>query len=152
MKPVLIGLHLGFAILGIDAFLWLLGEVVANTGSPALRTTVAALGLIGYLGCWLIGGHYYIKYYGSSIKPIIKAGNAPWAHDIVMELKEHVFLFVVPLAIVIFLLVQIDPSSNEGILLQRPLIGLCIVAAGLGLSIGLMGFIISAAARWSARS
>ena len=37
VKPVLIGLHLGFAIIAIDAFLWLLGEVMANAGSAKRR-------------------------------------------------------------------------------------------------------------------
>src|SRR3989344_1157762 len=147
-KPVLIGLHLGFAILGIDAFLWLLGEVVANAGSTRRRMVAATIGLAGYFFTWLIGGHYYVKFYGSLVKPIIKAGQAPWAHAIAMEAKEHIFLFAVPLAITLVLLSRIDVDELQSLGLKKRFSHLTAIAAGLGLSFGLMGFIISAAARW----
>lgn len=147
-KPVLIGLHLGFAILGIDAFLWLLGEVVARADSVRRRVAAATLGLIGYGMTWLIGGYYYVKFYGPLVKPIIKAGDAPWAHAVVMETKEHIFLFAVPLAITVLLLSKIEPSQLEAWGLRKAFIWLIVVTAALGLGIGLLGYIISAAARW----
>src|SRR3990172_12094924 len=147
-KPVLIGLHLGFAILGIDAFLWLLGEVVANAGSVKRRLIAAKIGLISFILTWIIGGYYYVKFYGSLVKPIIKAGSAPWAHAIAMEAKEHIFLFAFPIAITIFLLSRLNTGELRLLGLRRGLIGITIMAAGIGLSLGIMGFIISAAARW----
>src|SRR3989338_10329982 len=149
-KPVLIGLHLGFAVLGIDAFLWLLGEVVANAGSRRRRLTVAALGFIGYALTWIIGGYYYVKFYGTLVKQIIKAGSTPWAHAIAMEVKEHVFLFTIPLSITIYFLARLDANELRSLGLRKGLIVLTVIVAGLGLSLGLMGFIISAAARWGA--
>ena len=92
-KPVLVGLHLGFAIIGIDFFLWLLGEFIAEPMKRFRLRVVAFIGLAGFLLSWLIGGYYYIKFYGPLVKPIIKAGSAPWAHAVAMETKEHVFLF-----------------------------------------------------------
>ncbi len=147
-KPILIGLHLGFAILGIDAFLWLLGEIVANASSVSRRMFVAMLGLVSYVVTWIIGGYYYVKYYGPLVKPVIKAGNAPWAHSIAMEAKEHIFLFVIPVSITIFLLSRLDSDQLRLFGLRRICMWLCATVAGLGLSLGLMGFIISAAARW----
>lgn len=149
-KPVLIGLHLGFAILGIDAFLWLLGEIVANAGSAKRRLVAAGIGLVSYGATWVIGGYYYVKFYGSLVKPIIKAGSAPWAHLIAMEAKEHIFLFAIPLAITIYLLTRLEASELQSLGLRKNLIRLTIIAAGLGLSFGVMGFAISAAARWGA--
>lgn len=147
-RPVLIGLHLGFAILGIDAFLWLLGEVITNTGSIKRRLVAAGVGLAGYILTWVIGGYYYVKYYGTLVKPIIKAGSAPWAHAIAMEVKEHVFLFAVPIAITIYLLARLDTNELRSLGLRKGLISLTIIVVGIGLTLGLMGFIISAAARW----
>lgn len=147
-KPVLIGLHLGFAILGIDAFLWLLGEIVANATSVKRRVAAASIGLVGYAMAWLIGGYYYVKFYGPLVKPIIKAGNAPWAHSIAMEVKEHVFLFAIPLAIVVLLFSRLETGELETLGLRKAFIWLTIIVAVLGLTVGLMGFIISAAARW----
>ncbi len=147
-KPVLIGLHLGSAIIGIDAFLWLLGEVIYNIGSTKRRIVVAAIGLLGYLGAWIIGGYYYVKFYGPLVKPVIKAGAAPWAHAIAMEAKEHIFLFTIPLAITILLLSRLDANELTAFGLKKIMMWLTITVAGLGLSIGAFGFIISAAARW----
>ncbi len=147
-KPVLIGLHLGFAILGIDAFLWLLGEVVANARSVRRQIIAAGVGFAGYILAWIVGGYYYVTFYGPLVKPIIKAGSAPWAHAIAMEAKEHIFLFAIPIAVTIFLLARLDAKELESLGLRKGLINLTIIIAGLGLSFGLMGFIISAAARW----
>lgn len=147
-KPVLIGLHLGFAILGIDAFIWLLGEVVANAESKLRRIIAAIIGIIGFSMAWLIGGYYYVKYYGPLVKPIIKAGTAPWAHAIAMEAKEHIFLFLIPMAIVIFFLSKLTPEELNKYGLRSTFIWTLIIISGLALSLGLMGYIISAAARW----
>ena len=147
-KPVLIGLHLGFAILAIDAFLWLLGEVIADAGSPRRRLAAAAIGSISFILTWIVGGYYYVTFYGPLVKPVIKAGNAPWAHAIAMEAKEHIFLFVIPIAVTVFLLARLNANELQSLGLRKGLIRLTAIAAGLGLSLGLMGFIISAAARW----
>src|SRR3989338_3443666 len=141
-KPFLIGLHLGFAILGIDALLWLLGEVVANAGSVKRRFIAATLGLVGYVLTWIIGGYYYVKFYGPLVKPIIKAGSAPWAHAIAMEAKEHIFLFAIPIAITICFLTRLNAGELESLGLRKGFIYLIAIAAGIGLSLGLMGFII----------
>lgn len=147
-KPFLIGLHLGFAILAIDAFLWLLGEVVANAGSVKRRLLAASLGLIGYALTWIVGGYYYVKFYGPLVKPIIKTGNAPWAHAIAMEAKEHIFLFAIPIAVTVCLMARLSANELESFRLRKSFIYLVAMAAGIGLVLGLMGFIISAAARW----
>lgn len=147
-KPVLIGLHLGFAILGIDAFLWLLGEVVANAASGRRRAISASVGLVAFLLTWIIGGYYYVKFYGPLVKPIIKAGSAPWAHAIAMEAKEHIFLFAIPIAFTIYFLSRLDAGELQSLNLRKDFIRLIVIVVGLGLSLGLMGFIISAAARW----
>jgi len=142
-KPVLIGIHLGFAILAIDAFLWLAGEYAASTISVKRRVIPAVLGLLGFLGTWITGGYYYVKYYGSLVKPTILQGLAPWAHSIAMEAKEHVFLLLVPLAVV-----SILAARSQDPTLRRPALWLALLIAAIGLSIGAMGFAISAAARW----
>src|SRR3990172_7929299 len=141
-KPVLIGLHLGFAILGIDAFLWLLGEIVADTGSIRRRLMAATVGLTSYIFTWIIGGYYYVKFYGPLVKPVIKAGSAPWAHGVAMEAKEHIFLFAIPIAVTIYLLARIDGNQLRSLGLRQEFIRLTAIAAGLGLSIGLLGFIV----------
>ena len=147
-KPVLIFLHLGFAIIGVDAFLWLLGKLKGDGGSGKSMIITAALGVAAFVASWIAGGYYYVVYYGTLVKPVIKSGVASWAHDIIMETKEHIFLFVVPLAMTIFFLVLLQKEDMERLKVRRLTLLLSGVVAGLGLLIGVMGFIISAAARW----
>jgi hypothetical protein len=147
-KPVLIGLHLGFAILGIDAFLWLLGEIVADSISIRRRMCAALLGAAGFTGSWLVGGYYYVTYYGPLVKPVINAGAAPWAHAIAMETKEHVFLLLIPMIAVTLLLARLDTATLSSLRLKIPFAILTGAVAFIGLGIGLLGYIISAAVRW----
>ncbi|MBI2676501.1 MAG: hypothetical protein HYX21_00900 [Candidatus Yanofskybacteria bacterium] len=147
-KPVLIGLHLGFAILGIDAFLWLTGEFLANTFGKLRVKIAAVIGVAGFALSWLAGGYYYVVYYGKLVKPVIKEGVAPWAHAIFMETKEHIFLFVIPLAVTALLLAFLKREEIKEYNLSRLATVLVVLIALLGLLIGAMGYIISAAARW----
>lgn len=146
-KPVLIGLHLGFAIVGIDAFLWLLGKL-KDGGSRKSAIGTAAVGVAAFVGSWIAGGYYYVVYYGTLVKPVIKASTAPWVHNIVMETKEHIFLFIIPLAITVFFLTLLEKEDMERLNLRRITLWLAATVAVLGLLIGAMGFAISAAARW----
>lgn len=147
-KPLLIGLHLGFAIMGIDSFAWFIGEVKNNSFDLG-RKISAIIGLTFFSFSWLIGGYYYTNFYGSEVKPIIKEGVAPWAHTIFMETKEHIFLFIVPLAIIVLFLAMLPQKDFETLKLKKETLILAGLIVALGLSIGLMGFIISSAARWA---
>ena len=149
-KPVLIGLHLGFAIVGIDAFSWLLGKLKDDVGSRKSRIITAWVGVVAFIASWLAGGYYYVVYYGILVKPIIKSGVAPWVHNIIMETKEHIFLFVIPLAMTVLFITLLEKEEMERLGLRRLTLWLSGVVAVLGLLIGAMGFVISAAARWGA--
>ncbi|MDP3934914.1 MAG: hypothetical protein Q8Q46_01690 [Candidatus Giovannonibacteria bacterium] len=149
-KPVLIGLHLGFAIIGIDAFLWLFGKLKGEGGSRKSMIITAAIGVAAFTASWLAGGFYYVVYYGTLVRPAIKSGVAPWAHNIIMETKEHIFLFVIPLAMTVFFITLLEKEVLERLGLRRLALWLSGSVAALGLLIGAMGFIISAAARWGA--
>lgn len=149
-KPVLIGLHLGFAILGIDAFLWLLGKLKGDASSRRSLIVTAAIGVAGFIASWLAGGYYYVVYYGTLVKPVIKTGLAPWVHDIIMETKEHIFLFIIPLAMTVLFITLLEKEEVDRLGLRHMATWLAGTVAALGLLIGAMGFVISAAARWGA--
>ena len=136
-------MHLGFAILAIDALFWLLGEYAAKSQHYGRMTVAALIGFLGFIGSWIVGGYYYVVYYGPLVKPVIKAGSVPWAHAIAMETKEHIFLFIPFIALTILFIVLV-----KGINLRRAVMWLTGLAVVLALSIGAMGYIISAAARW----
>ena len=148
-KPLLVGLHLGFAILAIDGFIWLFGEILARSEHRGRIMFSAVLGIVGFALSWLIGGYYYVTYYGPIVKPIIKASSAPWAHAIAMEAKEHIFLFIIPMAFTALFAALLGKQVLENSKIRKPLLVLIAVIAIIGLSLGAMGFIISAAARWA---
>lgn len=150
-KPVLIGLHLAFAIVGIDAFFWLLGEIKNDSWRKARLYWSALVGVVAFTLSWLTGGYYYVKYYGSLVKPIIQGGLAPWAHNIIMETKEHIFLFVIPLSITALFITFFKKEEFEKMNIKKVFMILAALIAGLGLLIGAMGFVISAAARWGVK-
>ena len=147
---MLVGLHLGFAILGIDGFIWLFGEILARSTHRGRILLSGVLGVAGFALSWLIGGYYYIKFYGSIVKPIIKASAVPWAHAIAMEAKEHIFLFIIPMVFTVLFAALLDVPTLDAAKLRKPLLILTALVVLVGLSMGVMGFIISAAARWAA--
>ena len=99
MVNPLILMHAMAAEIGVIAFLWVLVELLNPTESRVARAQVAAVvGCATLFFAWLIGGFYYVEVYGLHVKPLIKASDAAWVHSIVMEVKEHVFLFLPILA------------------------------------------------------
>jgi len=150
-KPVLIGLHLAFAIVGIDAFLWLLGEIKNDSWRKTRLYWSAIVGVVAFILSWFAGGYYYVKYYGGLVKPIIQGGLAPWAHNIIMETKEHIFLFIIPLSITALFITLLKKEDFEKMNIKKVFMVLTVLIVGLGLLIGAMGFTISAAARWGVK-
>lgn len=97
---------------------------------------------------WITGGYYYVTRYGSAVKPVIKSGKYAWAHTIITELKEHIFLFlpVLMLVLAIVLWMQREQKKTDAGML-RALIVLAGVTALLGIAITLFGVVISGAYR-----
>lgn len=97
---------------------------------------------------WITGGYYYVVYYGTAVKPVIKAGKYPWAHTLMTEAKEHLFLFLpvltFALAIVLWMQREREKTDKE---LQRALVVLAAVTVLLGIAITLFGVVISGAYR-----
>ena len=100
MVHPLIGVHAAIGELGVLAFLWVFIELMNPSAQGIKRCKKAAIvGVVCFLTVWVTGGIYYVMYYGPQVKPLILAGPQPWAHKIVMEAKEHIFLFLPFLAI-----------------------------------------------------
>src|SRR3989344_7996185 len=145
-------------LLLLNALVWhiLLGitSLVSYTGlSLLLRERIlnvkwlkiySFVGFLGFLLSWISGGYYYTTYYGKAVKPIIVATSTPWIHTILMETKEHIFLFLPFLSFVALIIVNLFPKEIEsnGKLKQR-LILLRFLIVTLGMIITLAGISIS---------
>ena len=149
MANPLIFIHAVAAEVGLFAFLWIVVELLNPTDARINRAKIAALiGVVCLLLAWILGGFYYVEVYGDVIKPVIKASDAKWVHSIVMEVKEHVFLFLPILsASVAALLFRFDKDlltrtdARVSIILLSGLIFL------LGFAIAGMGALIGAGYR-----
>jgi len=107
MDIALRGLHAALGELSLLFIIWALVEVAwGPLGRGVLRAKIASLtGTILIFAHWLVSGIYYVIYYGPEVKSIIKTGPWPWAHAIFMESKEHIFLFLPFLALILLFLV-----------------------------------------------
>ena len=136
----LIALHAALGEAGALAFLWVLVEL--------LNRIAAFLGVLFLTASWVAGGFYYVTEYGAAVKPLIKSGPLPWAHSVITETKEHVFLFLPFLAILAWGLLT---RFRDEFMQNRDLRIATILVAGLvvlmAFAMAGMGFIISSGFR-----
>ena len=143
---------LGIAVLA--AIIWVIVET-SQRGQPRLeRAGFAAWAtVIGILLAWLMGGYHYLTVYGQQLKPVILDGEWPWAHRIMMEAKEHLFLFLPVICGALALLLSTGddgrPESREDVrraALLTAWLALCMLTVML-----VFGAFISMAAHPAAR-
>jgi len=145
MVHPLIGAHAALGELAVFAFLWVFVELLNPTEQRIKRAKLAAsLGVLFFFLSWFLGGYYYVEFYGSDVKPIIKEGPNPWAHGIFMETKEHVFLFLPFLSLAALGFIY---KSGDNLIKKRnekiAVLLLCSLIVLMGLSMAAMGYIIS---------
>jgi hypothetical protein len=101
MSDIILFAHPTFGVLAILAAVWVLVEALNVSSANLTRLRYAALAVTVFMVlAWILGGYWYTVYYAPE-KAIILKGPWPWAHDFVMETKEH--LFFIPLILAIFL-------------------------------------------------
>ncbi len=137
--------------LTVLALVWILLEMLYPTDKALARVRIATYvtAFLVTAGCWVAGGYNYLKVYGSQVKPVILAGPQPWVHEIVMEMKEHVFIF---LPIIAFALpITMSTLDRDAFLVdaksKRALMMIACLALFMVLLMFLMGAVISNAGR-----
>ena len=148
MESVFIGVHAGIGELGAIAFLWVFIELLDPNAARTRRAHIAAfIGALSLWVSWIVGGYYYVVYYGSNVKPVIKEGPLPWAHLVVTETKEHVFLFLPFLAILVLgLIIAHRKELNGGRRIQSILV-LSLLVFLIGMAMAGLGYTISSGFR-----
>jgi hypothetical protein len=101
MSDIILFAHPTFGVLGILAAVWVFVEALNASEGNAARLRTAAIAVAVFIGlAWVLGGYWYVNYYAPE-KAIILKGPFPWAHNLVMETKEH--LFFIPLVLAFYL-------------------------------------------------
>lgn len=134
--------HILLGLAGICFFVAVLVGLMRSNFNLKFLKISSLLGLLSLIGAWVTGGYYYVSYYGSVVKPIIKSGAYPLAHSIFMEVKEHIFLFIPFLAAVLVLAIWLTGTN-----FKKPLSVVALSIVVLGVAITLMGMIVSGAVR-----
>jgi hypothetical protein len=126
MPQIAILFHAVFGGLSALAALWVFIELLniseSNTGRIG---SAAVITLVLIWGAYFVGGWYYVTHYGAD-KAIIQAGHWPWAHNLFMETKEHLFFLVLLLATFLPIVVK-----RNNLLLNRHARNLALAVSGM---------------------
>jgi hypothetical protein len=98
---VLLLAHAGFGVTGCLAGVWVMVEALNARAENAGRIRAAAwLAAACMAGAWICGGYWYVHFYPAE-KILILAGPWPFAHNVFMEVKEHLFFITGILALLL---------------------------------------------------
>ena len=137
ISDVILLSHAGFGVLGSLAAVWVFVEALNARPENAARIQMAALAVaVCIVGAWICGGYWYLHFYPRE-KAIILAGPWPFAHNLFMETKEHLFFVTAILALLLPITTRerlySNPASRKLVLSVAALVaitGLTVEAAG----------------------
>ena len=103
-SDVILLAHAAFGVSGCLAALWVFVEALnAHPGNAVRIRTAALVVTVCMAAAWICGGYWYVHFYPPE-KTLILTGPWPFAHDLVMETKEHlvfitgILAFLLPVA------------------------------------------------------
>ena len=94
MSEIILMSHVLFGVACIVAAVWLFVEVLhaSEANLARIRRVSCAAATVMWLA-FIIGGYWYVTAYKAD-KAIILKGPWPFAHDLVMETKEHLVIML----------------------------------------------------------
>lgn len=136
--------HVVLGLIGLGAIHLTFMQVIRREPPWGIVVKSAWIALFGFLLSWVTGAYYYVVHYGVEVKPRIVSGEFPWAHQIFMEAKEHVFLLIPFLTIVaLFAVYALRNSENpalksaaSALIATTVILGVLVAAAGIIVSGG----------------
>jgi|SRR3989344_2848836 len=139
-------LHVVLGLVGLGAIYFTFMQVIRREPPWGIAVKASWTALFGFLLSWITGAYYYVVYYGVEVKPRIVEGEFPWAHQVFMEAKEHVFLLIPFLAVVVLLAVY-ALREHENPALKSATSALIATALVLGVFVAAAGIIVSGGVR-----
>lgn len=143
----LLSLHIiaGFGAIFAFGYFWL--QLKNPEYKQRALKILSAVGALSVFASWVVGGYYYLYWYGAKVKPAILAGAWPWAHKLIMESKEHIFLIIPFLSVTLLICAILIPKEQmiNDPKLKTIISRLACVVVCLSIIMAVTGFIISAA-------
>lgn len=135
MREVFLFVHPAFGVLGVLAALWVYVEAYRLDEKRLRRMKVASLVVAGFmLLTWLSGGLWDSFFYEAD-RAVMEQGSWALVGDTTMELKEHLFIVILLLALYLPILTfATDLRREEGTRLPTLTVLALVVFVGLGLS------------------
>jgi len=141
-------LHVLTGLIGVMASYTVLMNLLGKRFSLKLLKISSVAAAVLYVISWLTGGYYYVIRYGVEVKPVIKAGDYPWAHSFFTEAKEHLFLFMPVVAIIVAAVVFLyGDTLNTTRSVKRTTTLLAFLVVLIGTFVTVSGIIISGSVR-----
>ena len=139
-------LHVVLGLVALACIHLALMQLIRREPPYGLVSKASLLSAAFFLLSWMTGAYYYVVYYGSAVKPRILAGAYPWAHQVMMESKEHVFLLVPFLGVAVWLASRALQNAGD----PRLKVAASFAAAtalGLGTLVAAAGILVSGGVR-----
>jgi hypothetical protein len=125
--------HATVGVMGTLAALWVFVETLNASAGNAQRIQRAALAVAVLMGAaWILGGYWYLHFYPTE-KAMILKGPWPFAHNLFMETKEHLFLLTMILAFYLPIAARDQLYSNAAARRMVLCVAMLIVVTGLSI-------------------
>jgi hypothetical protein len=100
-SDVILLAHAAFGITGCMAALWVFVDALnARPGNASSIQRAALVAAVSVTAAWICGGYWYVRFYPPE-KTLILKGPWPFAHNLFMETKEHLFFMTGILALLL---------------------------------------------------
>ncbi len=112
-SDVILLAHATFGVLATLSAVWVFVEALNAREQNLQRIQTAAMAVaIFMVVAWIFGGYWYLHFY-SVERAIILRGPWPFAHNVFMETKEHLFLMTLILSFYLPIAARDKLASNE---------------------------------------
>ncbi|NOX34346.1 MAG: hypothetical protein GXP56_11545 [Deltaproteobacteria bacterium] len=110
---IIVLIHPMTGVLAILAALWVFVDTLNVNGTSVMRIKNVSIFCAAMMWLtYIVAGYWYVVHYGPD-KTIIKSGPWPFAHNIFMEIKEHIFLMLLLLATYLPIAASRDIAVNK---------------------------------------
>jgi hypothetical protein len=137
--------HAAFGVLGSFMALWVFVEALNARRENAGRTRIAAMAVAFCMSAaWILGGYWYVHFYPAD-KALILKGPWPFAHNLFMETKEH--LFFATLILSFYLPIVAWEKLYENRIARKMVLSVTLLIVLTGMAIEGAGAVISHGAK-----
>jgi len=147
MYDIILFAHPTFGVLGILAAVWVFVETLNARETNLARTRiVATIAAVCIVLAGVLGGYWYVRFYEPD-KALILGGPWPWAHSMLMEVKEHAFFIMLILAL--YLPVAARDRLDSDLVARRLVLAVAALIVLSGLALEGAGAVVSSAVKLS---